>query len=233
MIAYIGSSQEDLRNLYRAFRAGSECDPYLQPAEMNCTSHPHGFGYVIFDSKGGLRHYRTSKAVYEDQAPLPELAGGIHGILHSRLASDPSLSGPIFSHPFVASTEKEILFLAHNGGVDPGVLPERMVDSEWVLQQMVAAGGIEQALPLLKSRTRRHSALNLVIMAIPRAVGTTPAIYFVNYYDTDRPGKQDYYRMFSGDMPGGRAVFSSTFKDSGIKGLRQIAEVRFAEPQRL
>lgn len=222
-----------MRNLYHAFRTGSECDPYLAPAEMSCTSHGHGYGYAIFDSNSGLHHYRSKKAVFEDEARLPRLTGNIYAILHSRLASDATLSGPIFSHPFVAATEKELVFFAHNGGVEPDGLPDRMVDSEWALQEIVKAGSIEQALPLLKRKTKRDSALNLLIMVIARADGNTPVIHYVNFYDTDRPGKREYYKMFSGDMPGGKAVFSSTFKDLPIPGLQNIAEAPFGELCRL
>lgn len=233
MIGYVGRSDADLQNLNKAFRTGSKCDPYLQPAGFNCASHSHGHGYVIFDGDTGLHHYRSPRPVYEDETPLPAIKREVYAIFHSRLASDPKLSGPNFSHPFVAATARELIFFAHNGGVEPDTLPERMVDSEWALQQIVKAGCIEDALPLLKRRTRKNSALNLLLMVIPRADGAKPAIYYLNHYDTNDPARQDYYRMFTCDLPGGRAVFSSTFKELKIPGVRNIAEVPFSTAQTL
>jgi predicted glutamine amidotransferase len=233
MIGYIGRSEVDVQNLNIAFTTGSKCDPYLQPAGFNCASHSHGHGYVIFDSDTGLHHYRSGRPVYEDEAPLPGIKGEVHAIFHSRLASDPKLSGHLFSHPFVAATERELIFFAHNGGVESDTLPERMVDSEWALQQIVASGSIEGALPLLKRRTRKNSALNLLLMVVPRAEGAKPAIYYLNHHATDNPARQDYYRMFSCELPGGRAVFSSTFKDLKIPGVRNVAEVPFSKLQTL
>ena len=233
LIGYRGRSEADLKHLYAAFQTGSGCDPYLAPAGMSQTCHPHGYGYVIFDTEKGLHHFRSERPAYEEPAPLPPVKGLVYAVFHSRLASDPNLSGHIFSHPFMAATQKGALFLAHNGGVEPDQLPGRMVDSEWALQRIVDAGSIEGALPLLKSRTKKDSALNLMLLAIPRAGGTQPSLYYLNYYQTDNPGKQDYYRMFWGDMPGGKVVFSSTFKDLAIPGLGEATPAPFGELKEL
>jgi predicted glutamine amidotransferase len=177
----------------------------------------------------GLFHYRTAKSIYEDDAPLPRLEGDISAIFHGRFASDPSLVAHVFSHPFVASTDKEILFLAHNGGVKPGSLPARKVDSEWVLDQIIQAGGIDQALPILKEHTL--SALNLLLLSIDRSLGTPATLRCLNYFKSQEQAKLDYYEMYLGAMPGGLAFVSSTFNFAGAKvsGLAISGPATFGE----
>jgi len=221
MIGYVGTSAEDLQNLYTGFSEGSACDPYLKRAGYNFTCHKDGWGYVILDANG-LHHYRSSRAVYDDQVLLPRLSGTIYAILHSRLGSDQTLNGHICAHPFAGSTDDAVLFLAHNGGVDCDNLPKRMVDSEWAFSQILKAGGVDQALPMLKERTKTGAALNLLVLTLSRDPAKPPALQYLNFYKTEQEGRIAYYQMYSGDMTAGKAVFSSTIADLSVKGLGNI-----------
>jgi predicted glutamine amidotransferase len=221
IVGYVGSSEEELQKLYTAFRQGSSCDPYLQKAGINFSSHKDGWGYVLFDSRG-LHHYRTSRAVYEDDTVLPRLTGPIYAILHSRLGSDQTLNGHICAHPFAGATDNAVLFFAHNGGVNCDNLPAGMVDSEWAFGQILKSGSVEKALPLLMDRTKQNAALNLLILTVPRDKTKAPSLQYLNYYKTDNEGRVAYYQMYCADLPAGRTVVSSTIKDLPIKGLSNV-----------
>jgi glutamine amidotransferase len=226
MVGYVGKSDEDVQNLYSAFREGSSCDPYLKKAGYNHSCHKDGWGYVLLDDNG-LHHYQTSQAVFKDETQLPRLKGNIYAILHSRLGSDQSLNGHICAHPFAGSTDEAVLYLAHNGGVNCDNLPNRMVDSEWAFAQILKAGSLEKTLPMLRERTKTGAALNLLVLTIPRDNARPPALEFLNYFKTEDEGRITYYQMFSGDMPGGKAVFSSTMSDLPIKGRTNVKKTPF------
>jgi glutamine amidotransferase len=214
MFGYAGRSEADVRELLAGLKRACAFDPTLAGIFPHCSSHCHGWGYVIH-AANGLFHYRAATPIYEDDAPLPRLAGEIRALFHGRFASDPKLAGHIFSHPFVASGDREILFLAHNGGVKVDNLPARKVDTEWALEQIIQAGGLEQALPKLKEHT--ESALNLLVLSIDRKSGAPAALRGLNYYKSQERAKVDYYQMYLGTMPGGRAFVSSTIKNDGAK----------------
>ena len=153
MFGYVGNGESDVAELRAGLKQACANDPSLSAVAAGCSAHNSGWGYVI-SADNGLFHYRTELPVFEDRHVLPRLEGGIYAIFHGRFATDPELAGPIFSHPFVAATPSETLFLAHNGSVDAPNLAERNVDSEWALEQVVRAGSLERALPLLKQHTR-------------------------------------------------------------------------------
>jgi hypothetical protein len=118
--------------------------------------------------------------------------------------------------------------LAHNGALNAPLPPaSRLIDSEWALAVIAKAGGIVTALPELKEKTKPNSALNLLVLAIPRDEKTPPAIHCLNYYRTVKAGKVAYYKMYTADLAGGKVVLSSTFKDLGIKGLTNIKPAPF------
>jgi hypothetical protein len=229
MIAYVGCEAEALPVIFRAFKEGSQCDPYVKDALGPAyTCHPHGWGLALYDG-AGLHHVRSSQPVWEENFAFPALKGNrIYALFHSRLASNPKLSSPICSHPFMVSTEKEILLLAHNGVVEVDEPPTpRVVDSEWALGEIARAGGIAQALPKLKERTKPKSALNLMIMAIPRDETAPAAIHCLNFFKSEEPGRVQYYKMRTADFGGGRVFFSSTF--SGMEGLGNVETAPFGE----
>jgi glutamine phosphoribosylpyrophosphate amidotransferase len=226
MFGYAGKSQLDLQALYAGFAAACANDPTLQAVAPGCSRHCHGWGYVIH-AENGLFHYRTSRPVYEDRAVLPELQGEIRAIFHGRYASNEKLTGHIFSHPFVASTNDEIIFLAHNGGVLPEKELERSVDSEWVLDEIARGGTTDKVLSKVKEKTK--SALNLLILKVGRGVGAPVSLQYFNFFKPKEPGKVDYYKMYVGSMPEGRAVVSSTIvmNDSKVRELTNIAPAEF------
>jgi predicted glutamine amidotransferase len=228
MFGYAGKNESDLRELHSGLKRACANDPTLSGIAAGCSRHSHGWGYVIH-AANGLFHYRSAKSIYEDDAPLPRLEGEIRAVFHGRFASDPTLAGPIFSHPFVAATNSEIIFLAHNGSVQPDHLAKRKVDSEWALDQIIQAGGLEQALPKLKDCTL--SALNILVLSIPRSEGAQATLRGLNYFKTKEAPKMTYYRMYLGEMPGGRALVSSTFNfDSAkVKGLSISGPAVFGE----
>ena len=228
MFGYAGNSEADVRELHAGLKRACENDPSLAGIAAGCSRHCHGWGYAVH-AANGLFHYRSAKSIYEDDAPLPRLEGEIRAIFHGRFASDSSLAGHIFCHPFVAATDREIIFLAHNGGVKPDHLAERKVDSEWVLEQIIQAGGLDQALPKLKEHTA--SALNLLLLNIPRSQGAPATLQCLNYFKSKEQPKLAYYEMYLAAMPGGLAFVSSTFKNYGenVRGFALSGPATFGE----
>lgn len=214
MFGYCGNLESDVHELYSGLRQACANDPSLQAVAPGCSAHCHGWGYVI-QADNGLFHYRTARSIYEDKIVLPKLEGRIRAIFHGRYASNDKLLGHIFSHPFIAADDNKVTFFAHNGGVSVNDLPERKVDSEWAMEQAIAAGDLAKALPKLKEHTR--SALNLLVLTIDRKKGTPALLEYFHYFKPKEPGKVEYYTMFEGKMPGGRALVSSTMKLSEAK----------------
>jgi hypothetical protein len=227
MFGYDGSSESDVHELHAALRVACADDPSLSAVAPNCSAHCHGWGYVIH-ADNGLFHYRTARSIYTDDIVLPKLEGRIRAIFHGRYASNLELMGHIFSHPFVAADDKQTVYFAHNGGVSAPGLPERKVDSEWALDQVIAHGGLEPALPMLKEHTK--SALNLLVLTVGRekstqAGGTPARLDYFHYFKPKEPGKVEYYRMFTGTMPGGRALVSSTLTLPAAK-LKSLTNIQ-------
>lgn len=228
MFGYAGTSEADVLALYNGLKRSCENDPALSGIAAGCSRHCHGWGYAVH-ADNGLFHYRTKTSIYEDDAALPRLEGNIRAIFHGRFAGDPSLEGHIFSHPYVASTDKEVIFFAHNGGVKPDIQLNRKVDTEWALDQIVQAGGVEAALPKLKEATA--SALNLLVLTVDRSVGTPAKVQCLNYFKSNEKPKLDYYEMFLAAMPGGVAYVSSTFKNYAekVQGISISGPATFGE----
>ena len=228
MLAFVGEASTDLTGLFAAFRHGSEHDPYVKAALGNYTCHPHGWGYVLYDGTD-LRHFRSAAPVWQEKVELPRMKGKhAYAIFHSRLASDETLNTPICSHPFVTATDQEVLFLAHNGGVKiEDDCAGRIVDSEWALSLIAKAGGIKNALQHLKQLTQ--SALNLLLLRLPRDGSHAPSIECLNFYKSSQPERIAYYRMYTADFAGGKVVLSATFKDLKIEGLQNIQPAPFDE----
>lgn len=226
MFGYCGKLEADVHALHAGLRRACANDPTLTAVAEGCSRHGHGWGYVIH-ADNGLFHYRTARSIYEDPAVLPKLEGEIRAIFHGRFASDPELSGPIFSHPFMAANDAEVVFLAHNGGVEPDRLPGRTVDSEWVLEEITRPGGMAGALPKLKEHTK--SALNLLLLSLGRGKGTPASLQYFHFFKPKAPDKAAYYQLFVGAMPGGRALVSSTFTLDGAKvgDLKDLQPARF------
>jgi hypothetical protein len=222
MFGYSGTRESDVRDLYAALKCACADDPTLSAVAPGCSAHCHGWGCVI-QADNGLFHYRTARSIYQDETALPKMEGHIRAIFHGRYASKPELAGHIFSHPFVATDDSQTTYFAHNGGIEVPGLPERKVDSEWALEQVVAMGGIEPALPMLKNQTK--SALNLLVLTIARQKETPAWVNYFHYFKPTEPAKVKYYTMFEGAMPGGRALVSSTLTLPGAK-LTNLANIQ-------
>ena len=219
MIASVGCTNDEIRTLFKAFATGSKCDPTLPDRIKSSgqTCHGQGWGYAMYD-RNSLHYFRSSRPVWEEADSVP-LVSGTKGrmILHSRLASNPALNLPTHSHPYMAATDNETLFLAHNGGVKEDAAKPNVVDSEWVLGE-IARRGIKDALPDLKSRTKDGSALNLVILKIPRDNRQKPEVLCFNSYK----GEESYYGMFTATLGKGRVFMSSTFAEMSLTGLSNL-----------
>ncbi len=148
---------------------------------------------------------------------MPALDGKIYAIFHARQTSNKKLVDSIFSHPFFAATDSELLFLAHNGALKFSY-PNK-VSSEFALQELVKQGSLEKALPLLKEKTK--TALNLLILQISRSNREATLSYF-NYYLSTAKNGGEYYDLYTANLYGGTAVFSSTLKYNGIDGARKV-----------
>jgi glutamine amidotransferase len=229
MFGYAGTSEADVAALHAGLKRACADDPMLCGIVPGCSRHSHGWGYVIH-AANGLFHYRSAKSVYDDDVVLPKLEGEIRAIFHGRFATNQGLMGHIFCHPFTAATDREVIYFAHNGSVKPDHLPERKVDSEWALEQIVKAGSVEAALPKLQGSTL--AALNLLILTIDRNTPNFSTLRALNYFNArEEKAKADYYTMFQGNMPGGRAIVSSTFTLDGarVEGLKVGGAAAFGE----
>ncbi len=213
MFGYAGRSESDVRELFAGLKRACANDPTLSGIVAGCSRHSHGWGYVIH-AANGLFHYRSAQSIYEDDAALPKMEGEIRAIFHGRFATNQELMAHIFCHPFVAATDRALLYFAHNGSVTPTVQTDRKVDSEWALDE-VAAAGLEAALPKLKEQT--VSALNILVLTVPRGSGAAPILHGLNFFKPTEKPKVDYYRMYCGKMPGGGAFVSSTLTLEGAK----------------
>jgi predicted glutamine amidotransferase len=225
MFGYSGKSEADVHALFSGLKSACANDPTLKAVAEGCSQHCHGWGYVIH-ANNGLFHYRTARSIYEDDVALPKLEGRIRAIFHGRYASDPNLAGHIFSHPFMTANKDEIIFFAHNGGVEPDRPLNRTVDSEWALEEITKSGSIAAALPKLKQHTR--SALNLLTLTVGRASGTPATLQYFHYFKPKEPDKAAYYKLYLGSMPGGQALVSSTIILEGAK-VTSLTNIKPAE----
>lgn len=202
MFAYVGSSQEDLLRLFESLKkAAKEDKTWPGPGSKQ---HSDGWGCVIFH-EGGLFHYRSKNPVFDDSSfSLPAIKGTAYAIFHARKASTGTPTGSsIFSHPFVAATNKATIFMSHNGGIKDNH-PDR-VDSELALERIAETGSLEAARDYLERIT--NSALNLFVLTIDRA-SKTAKLEYLNYWKPDR--SDTYYQLYFKKLDGGKAVFSST-----------------------
>jgi hypothetical protein len=230
MFGYCGTLESDVHELYAGLMRACASDPTLKAVAPNCSAHCHGWGYVIH-ADNGIFYYRSGRSIYEDKIVLPKLEGNIRAIFHGRYASKLNLVGHIFSHPYMAADDAKVTYFAHNGGVKPAGLPELKVDSEWALEEIVAKGSLAAALPELKKNT--GSALNLLVLTIDRKMGVAPMLEYFHYFVPEirekHPDKVEYYSMFEGKMPGGRALFSYTMKlpEAKVTSLKNVRQAEF------
>ncbi|MCH1772134.1 MULTISPECIES: class II glutamine amidotransferase [Metallosphaera] len=219
MVAYRGSDRATLRELADCLVKAAEDDP------LKGWSHPHGWGMVAL-TEDKLIHHRSSRPIFEpsERSTLINLVDSLSGkmmvIIHARKASDPSLVSSMYSHPYQESNDREVIYLAHNGSVDlslareVGMGIEGVVDSELVAKYISMKGiaSVGDLIPYTKS------ALNLLILQIPRGVGSPLSrakLYYFNWANSNDP----YYDLYVGSG----FVTSSSLSKVGCRTSR-VAE---------
>ncbi|WP_297467125.1 class II glutamine amidotransferase [Thermococcus sp.] len=108
--------------LIEALRKSAENDPY-RARRSGKRQHADGWGYVLLRD-GEVYHYRSSKAVFEDEGGFSKLLGLLEEdgkavlLAHARASSQGSLS--LFNvQPFAFSTRRGFSFwFLHNGDLD-------------------------------------------------------------------------------------------------------------------
>lgn len=217
MFAYIGDSNEELMQLYSALKKAAAYDQIATEFKVGFEKHDDGWGYAIAGDDGSLRHYRTSRPIYEDAHTIPRMEGNFSAIFHVRKASDGAAVVPSFAHPFVEDSEGELIFFAHNGSLEKGPLAKELgfkgvaIDSELAAKLFARDGA--KCMTLLEKNTK--SALNLLIMQIDKVTGRVQVSYKNYYVRKDREG---FYRLYLASLPHGKAVYSSTLGVFGING---------------
>ena len=219
MVAYRGSDRATLRELADCLVKAAEDDP------LKGWSHPHGWGMVAL-TEDKLIHHRSSRPIFEpsERSTLINLVDSLSGkmmvIIHARKASDPSLVSSMYSHPYQESNDREVIYLAHNGSVDlslareVGMGIEGVVDSELVAKYISMKGiaSVGDLIPYTKS------ALNLLILQIPRGVGSPLSrakLYYFHWANSNDP----YYDLYVGSG----FVTSSSLSKVGCRTSR-VAE---------
>jgi hypothetical protein len=68
-----------------------------------------------------------------------------------------------------------------------------------------------------------------MVLTLDREKGTPSLLNYFHYFKPKEPEKVNYYKMFEGTMPGGRALVSSTLTmpDAGLKNLTNIQPAVF------
>jgi len=233
MFAYVGDSRDDLTKLVSALRLAAEYDQLSLGAAGK--QHRDGWGFVLYSEKGvELAYHRSPRPIFLrgecEESAVPRFDGKVFALFHARRASPRGPRGRLeFSHPFRGVSQGGgLLFLAHNGALRRGSAslgPPRpadarpMVDSEiglhYIIQRMRSGGDLGRATRSLEDLTRPRSALNLLILQLPRTRG--PELFVKNFYRQDPSDSTDrtlYYQMCHQRMAGGVAVFSSTLTRS-------------------
>jgi glutamine amidotransferase len=212
MFAYVGSSHEDINQLYEELKKAAECD---NTRSTGITKHSDGWGFVIFTGMK-LLHYRTHIPIFKDKFKLPEINGKTYAIFHARGASPISPKGsPLFSHPFVATNNWQMVFLAHNGSMKKEVMQElqqNSIDSEFALNKIIENGNLNSAIKELKEKT--ETALNLLVLTFDKKE-YNPKLEYFNYWKKEN--EDAFYQMYKKEFKHGKAVFSSTMNQK-IKG---------------
>lgn len=237
MFGYVGTSTDDLAMLFRALSRAAESDQ-LFPDQAN-NQHGDGWGYVLY-SDDKVRYERMTDPIFGHSVePDLDFTGTAYAIFHARKASSMKQTGdPKFQHPFRGDWEGGTIYLAHNGVIEksrlastlnPQIETESMVDSEvglqYILQQRRKGLTLEEASEGLEDFTGSNSALNLLILEVPR--GGRPQLFAMQFYNRDTNDGKDWAEAFQTDylrLPsGGVGVFSSTLS-------RVEPQLRLARP---
>jgi len=222
MFAYAGNSREDLERLASALRRAAERDTTAERVPMKDIVHPDGWGFALYSNRG-LAYYRSDQPIFKEDVIIPPTDGKVYAIFHARKASKGSPVRTRYSHPFLGDTQSSIIFLAHNGSLDTKSLAGTLgftgdsIDSELALRY-VMQNGLTAASNDLEGYTKMNSALNLLILEIGKDGGAEVLVKQFYRKESGKPDKTRYYEICYEDLPGGRAVFSSTLNDYGLSG---------------
>lgn len=221
MFAYAGDSRNELEDLAGMLLDSARRDRVAEKLGMAKTTHPDGWGYVVCSSLGcRVGKYGTSITGERDvKAHIPPTSGKTLAIFHVRRAT----RGPIgesASQPFWADSSNGTLYLAHNGSLDMDGMRKDLgltgeTDSEMTLNYAVRHGLPAAAMDLWKY-VDSNSALNL--LALERRRDGTAELYASWHYKEGSPDITAYYEMMYQHLPHGKAVFSSTLNEYGLKG---------------
>jgi glutamine amidotransferase len=207
MFAYYGQSSSKIERLFECLKKSAEKDVYF-----NNNSHPDGWGLVVL-TKDKIFHYRSGNPIFTENMPLKLNDEEMIAIFHARQATDKTLVGSQFSHPYVETNENGVLFFAHNGSVDKESLSQEllinadmMVDSELALKFLLRYSNLYNGINDLKNYTK--SALNLFLIQIHRE--KEAELFYLNYVKTrSQKVSSNYYDLYV-DKKDGVSVFSST-----------------------
>ena len=244
MFAYFGASRDELLLLFRALRSSAESDPLAPNQTKN--QHSDGWGYVLY-AGGELGHEKFLEPIFAGgERSIPEFSGPAYAIFHARQAGSELVGESRFQHPFRGEWEGGTIFLAHNGSfakrrlaseLDPSFDASEVVGSEaalkYILQQRNKGARLTDATTRLEDFTKRNSALNLLILEVPRS--GEPQLFAKHFYNRVQDGrdKSIYYQINYQKLDsGGVAFFSSTLaqaqrelKDSSILDTSELTPV--------
>lgn len=211
MFCYSGHSVFDLQSLYDALKDAARSDN----TRGDVVQHRDGWGCIIH-TDGNTVYYRSKDPIFEDTFDIPPLEGEFQAIFHAREASNHDLIGSqTFSHPFMSESVENTVYLAHNGQVD-GNLSTVAIDSELILKKIMESqcnlGSIQDEL-----KKMTVTALNLFVLIVKRDNTARAELSYMNYWLNEKDDRN--FEMFSADLTGGRAVFSSTLTRD-IRGVR-------------
>jgi len=121
-ILFAKGSGNEIEPLAKAFMKSAENDPY-RARRSGKSQHRDGWGYVLL-SDGSVHHYRSARAVFEDEEEFSRLVELLRGgdevvlLAHARASSQGS-QGLFNSQPFAFSTGRGFSFwFLHNGDLD-------------------------------------------------------------------------------------------------------------------
>lgn len=230
MIAYHGEDRTDLRSLVECLVKAAEDDPL--------SGSPHGDGWgIVALTQDRLIHYRSAYPIFDpaERSYLLKLIDSFSGemkvVVHARKATDKRLVSSIYSHPYLETNDREVLFLAHNGSVDLSLSKELNLNAEYVVDSELIAKFISQKginyVSSLKRWTR--SALNLIILKIDRGSGSPVSRSHLLYYNYFLPPynkvTEEYYKLYSGKG----FVMSSSLVKTGCKDANEVERDKVIE----
>lgn len=225
MFGYIGDSREEIALLFRALQESARTDPLFPPPN---NSHRDGWGFTLYSEKNFFYQRFVTPVFDESNDVIPDFSGKAFTIFHARALPEGELVGDVrYQHPFFAENNNESLFLSHNGGLKKDLLAKKleqpiqashMVDSEvglrYIIQEVNTGRTLKLATGKLETFTGDNSALNLLILRVPR--NGRKELYAKQFYNRDPANKKDktkYYQLKFMEMTSGIAVFSSSLAE--------------------